>query len=92
MGLSILLCAAFSEKDLALGLLQTAVAQLIPQPLSSIPAEKLWNHLQELQEPQETQEAAYRWAPAPHLPFYSQNHTPISTAPAAIVSGLLTHP
>lgn len=54
-----LLYAPSKEKDLALGLLQTAVAQLIPQPLSSIPAEKLWNHLQELQEPQETQEAAY---------------------------------
>lgn len=58
----------FSEKDLALGLLQTAVAQLIPQPLPSIPAEKLWNHLQDLQEPpQETLQATYRWAPHPPL-------------------------
>ncbi|XP_021061082.1 protein TBATA isoform X1 [Mus pahari] len=54
-----LLYAPSKEKDLALGLLQTAVAQLIPQPLPSIPAEKLWNHLQELQEPPETQEATY---------------------------------
>ncbi|XP_052020084.1 protein TBATA isoform X1 [Apodemus sylvaticus] len=55
-----LLYAPPKEKDLVLGLLQTAVAQLMPQPLPSIPAEKLWNHLQELQEPpQETQQATY---------------------------------
>ncbi|XP_028632714.1 protein TBATA [Grammomys surdaster] len=55
-----LLYAPPKEKDLALGLLQTAVAQLIPQSLPTIPAEKLWNHLQELQEPpQETQQATY---------------------------------
>ncbi|XP_021029962.1 protein TBATA isoform X3 [Mus caroli] len=67
-----LLYAPSKEKDLALGLLQTAVAQLIPQPLPSIPAEKLWNHLQELQELQETQEAAYspslRKTKSPPLP------------------------
>ncbi|XP_051009066.1 protein TBATA [Acomys russatus] len=55
-----LLYAPPKEKDLALGLLQTAVAQLLPQPLPSIPAEKLLNQLQELQElPQETQQATY---------------------------------
>ncbi|XP_076772659.1 protein TBATA isoform X2 [Arvicanthis niloticus] len=55
-----LLYAPPKEKDLALGLLQTAVAQLIPQSLPTIPAEKLWNQLQELQEPpQETQQATY---------------------------------
>ncbi|XP_031202784.1 protein TBATA isoform X6 [Mastomys coucha] len=55
-----LLYAPPKEKDLALGLLQTAMAQLIPQPLPSIPAEKLWNHLQDLQEPpQETLQATY---------------------------------
>ncbi|XP_069913896.1 protein TBATA isoform X7 [Oryctolagus cuniculus] len=46
-----LLYAPPKEKDLALGLLQTAVAQLLPQPLVSIPAEKLLHQLQEVQEP-----------------------------------------
>ncbi|XP_063135736.1 protein TBATA isoform X8 [Rattus norvegicus] len=55
-----LLYAPPKEKDLALGLLQTALAQLIPQPLPSIPAEKLWHQLQELQDPpQEIQQATY---------------------------------
>ncbi|XP_060056805.1 protein TBATA isoform X6 [Erinaceus europaeus] len=48
-----LLYAPQKEKDLALGLLQTAVAQLLPQPLVSIPEEKLLNQLQEVQESQE---------------------------------------
>lgn len=61
-----------SEKDLALGLLQTAVAQLLPQPLVSIPTEKLLNQLQEVHEPpQEKQEPPCRWAPHPALPFCS---------------------
>lgn len=61
--LRMLPCAVFSEKELALGLLQTAVAQLLPQPLPFIPEEKLLNQLQELQETsQETQQATYRWA------------------------------
>lgn len=56
----------FSEKDLALGLLQTAVAQLISQPSPCLPAEQLLNQLQELQKPpQETQQATYRWAQGP---------------------------
>ncbi|XP_040588384.1 protein TBATA isoform X7 [Mesocricetus auratus] len=55
-----LLYAPPKEKDLALGLLQTAVARLMPQPLPSLPAEKLLNQVQELQEPpQETQQATY---------------------------------
>ncbi|XP_011782924.1 PREDICTED: protein TBATA isoform X3 [Colobus angolensis palliatus] len=52
-----LLYAPPKEKDLALGLLQTAVAQLLPQPLVSIPTEKLLNQLQDVQQPpQEKQE------------------------------------
>ncbi|XP_052599897.1 protein TBATA [Peromyscus californicus insignis] len=54
-----LLYAPPKEKDLALGLLQTALAQLIPQPLLSLPEENLLNQLQELQEPQETQQTTY---------------------------------
>ncbi|XP_037353144.2 protein TBATA [Talpa occidentalis] len=50
-----LLYAPPKEKDLALGLLQTAVAQLLPEPLLSIPAEKLLDQLQEVQELQEKQ-------------------------------------
>ncbi|XP_063566086.1 protein TBATA isoform X22 [Gorilla gorilla gorilla] len=56
-----LLYAPPKEKDLALGLLQTAVAQLLPQPLVSIPTEKLLNQLQEVREPpQEKQEPPCR--------------------------------
>ncbi|KAL2769797.1 protein TBATA isoform b [Daubentonia madagascariensis] len=59
-----LLCAPPKEKDLALGLLQTAVAQLLPQPLTSIPAEKLLNQLEEVQEPlQENQQPPYSQSP-----------------------------
>ncbi|XP_007454764.1 PREDICTED: protein TBATA [Lipotes vexillifer] len=55
-----LLYAPPKEKDMALGLLQTAVAQLLPQALVSIPAEKLLNQLQEIQEPlQERQQLPY---------------------------------
>lgn len=55
-----------TEKDRALGLLQTAVAQLLPQALVSIPSEKLLNQLQEIQEPlQERQQLPYRWASHP---------------------------
>lgn len=66
--------ALLTEKDMALGLLQTAVAQLLPQPLLSISAEKLLNQLQEVQElSQERQQLPYRWAflhtsPAPLFP------------------------
>ncbi|XP_042636860.1 protein TBATA [Orycteropus afer afer] len=59
-----LLSAPPKEKDLALGLLQTAVAQLLPQPLVSIPAEKLLNQLQEVQNPsQEKQQPHYSQSP-----------------------------
>ncbi|XP_065377016.1 protein TBATA isoform X14 [Macaca fascicularis] len=67
-----LLYAPPKEKDLALGLLQTAVAQLLPQPLVSIPTEKLLNQLQDVhQPPQEKQEPPCRWAPTPPLTFCS---------------------
>ncbi|XP_076981128.1 protein TBATA isoform X2 [Tamandua tetradactyla] len=56
-----LLSAPPKEKDLVLGLLQTAVAQLLPQPLVSIPTEQLLGQLQEVQEqPQETQQPRSR--------------------------------
>lgn len=59
-----LLYAPPKEKDMALGLLQTAVAQLLPQPLVSIPEEKLLNQLQEIQEPsQEKQQLPYSQSP-----------------------------
>ncbi|XP_057593476.1 protein TBATA isoform X6 [Hippopotamus amphibius kiboko] len=59
-----LLYAPPKEKDMALGLLQTAVAQLLPQPLASIPADKLLNQLQEIQEPlQERQQRPYSQSP-----------------------------
>ncbi|XP_004680858.1 PREDICTED: protein TBATA [Condylura cristata] len=58
-----LLYAPPKEKDLALGLLQTAVAQLLPQPLLSIPAEKLLDQLQEVQELQEKQPAPSSQSP-----------------------------
>ncbi|XP_054584929.1 protein TBATA [Eptesicus fuscus] len=52
------------EKELALGLLQTAVAQLLPQGLVSIPTEKLLNQLQDVQEPpQERQQSNYSQSP-----------------------------
>ncbi|XP_069317031.1 protein TBATA [Eulemur rufifrons] len=59
-----LLYAPPREKDLALGLLQTAVAQLLPQPLTSLPAERLLNQLEEVQEsPQENQQLPYSQSP-----------------------------
>ncbi|KAM8956549.1 protein TBATA isoform 6-T8 [Lycaon pictus] len=59
-----LLYAPPKEKDLALGLLQTAVAQQFPQPLASIPLEKLLHQLQEFQEPsQEKQQPPYSQSP-----------------------------
>ncbi|XP_016077165.1 PREDICTED: protein TBATA [Miniopterus natalensis] len=52
------------EKDLALRLLQTAVAQLLPKALVSIPTEKLLNQLQKVQEsPQERQEPSGSLSP-----------------------------
>nr|XP_012618058.1 protein TBATA isoform X3 [Microcebus murinus] len=52
-----LLYASPKEKDLVLGLLQTAVAQFLPQPLTSIPVERLLNQLEEVQDsPQENQQ------------------------------------
>ncbi|XP_032986819.1 protein TBATA isoform X1 [Rhinolophus ferrumequinum] len=55
-----LLYASPEEKDLALRLLQTAVDQLLPQALVSIPTEKLLNQLQEVQElPQERVQPPY---------------------------------
>ncbi|XP_004383319.1 protein TBATA [Trichechus manatus latirostris] len=66
-----LLCAPPKEKDLALGLLQTAVAQLLSQPLVSIPTEKLLNQLQEAQDaPQEKQQ-----------PYYSQSSKKTKSPP-----------
>uniref|UniRef100_A0A8C3YKY4 Thymus, brain and testes associated n=1 Tax=Catagonus wagneri TaxID=51154 RepID=A0A8C3YKY4_9CETA len=59
-----LLYAPPKEKDMALGLLQTAVAQLLPQPLVSIPAEKLLSQLQEIQgPPQERPQLPYSQSP-----------------------------
>ncbi|XP_059518449.1 protein TBATA [Myotis daubentonii] len=59
-----LLYAPPKEKALALGLLQTAVAQLLPQGLVSIPTEKLLNQLQDVQEPsQERQQPTYSQSP-----------------------------
>uniref|UniRef100_A0A8C0NA68 Thymus, brain and testes associated n=1 Tax=Canis lupus familiaris TaxID=9615 RepID=A0A8C0NA68_CANLF len=59
-----LLYAPPKEKDLALGLLQTAVAQQFPQPLASIPLEKLLHQLQEFQEPsQEKKQPPYSQSP-----------------------------
>nr|XP_023448088.2 protein TBATA isoform X2 [Dasypus novemcinctus] len=59
-----LLSAPPKEKDLALGLLQTAVAQLLPQPLISIPTEQLLCQLQEVQEPpQGTQQLQHSQSP-----------------------------
>lgn len=58
--------AVLTEKDTALGLLQTAVAQLLPQPLVSIPAEKLLNQLLEVQDSlQERHQLPYRWVSYP---------------------------
>ncbi|XP_019567977.2 protein TBATA isoform X1 [Rhinolophus sinicus] len=51
-----LLYASPKEKDLALRLLQTAVDQLLPQALVSIPTEQLLNQLQEIQEPPQERE------------------------------------
>ncbi|XP_037660735.1 protein TBATA isoform X1 [Choloepus didactylus] len=45
-----LLSASPKDKDLVLGLLQMAVAQLLPQPLISIPTEQLLGQIQEVQE------------------------------------------
>nr|XP_054098931.1 protein TBATA isoform X6 [Callithrix jacchus] len=66
------------EKDLALGLLQTAVAQLLPQPLVSIPTEKLLNQLQEMQEPpQEKQELPCSQSPKKtKIPPFSKSEKP----------------
>ncbi|XP_016871336.1 protein TBATA isoform X3 [Homo sapiens] len=75
-----LLYAPPKEKDLALGLLQTAVAQLLPQPLVSIPTEKLLSQLPEVHEPpQEKQEPPCRWAPHPALPFCSLLSSQVSS-------------
>ncbi|XP_070220820.1 protein TBATA [Bos mutus] len=59
-----LLYAPAKEKDMALGLLQTAVAQLLPQPLVPIPAEKLLNQLLEVQDSlQERHQLPYSQSP-----------------------------
>ncbi|XP_023619351.1 protein TBATA [Myotis lucifugus] len=65
------------EKELALGLLQTAVAQLLPQGLVSIPTETLLNQLQEVQDSsQERQQPNYSQSPktskTPPLPKSEQ--------------------
>lgn len=68
------LLPVLTEKELALGLLQTAVAQLLPQGLVSIPTEKLLNQLQDVQEPPpERQQLNYRWAsPLPLAPLFPE--------------------
>uniref|UniRef100_A0A2K5PYF1 Thymus, brain and testes associated n=1 Tax=Cebus imitator TaxID=2715852 RepID=A0A2K5PYF1_CEBIM len=73
-----LLYAPPKEKDLALGLLQTAVAQLLPQPLVSIPTENLLNQLQEMQEPpQEKQEPPCSQSPKKtKTPPFSKSEKP----------------
>lgn len=66
--------AMLTEKDLALRLLQMAVAQLLPQALVSIRMEQLLNQLQKVQgPPQEREQPPYRWASHPSLPLCSQN-------------------
>ncbi|KAB0398335.1 hypothetical protein E2I00_001295, partial [Balaenoptera physalus] len=73
-----LLYAPPKEKDMALGLLQTAVAQLLPQPLVSIPAEKLLNQLQEIQEPlQERQQLPYSHLSSQPIPEEDEDTTSI---------------
>uniref|UniRef100_A0A8C9URT3 Thymus, brain and testes associated n=1 Tax=Spermophilus dauricus TaxID=99837 RepID=A0A8C9URT3_SPEDA len=58
-----LLYATPTEKDLALALLQRAVSQLLPQPSASLPAERLLNQPQQIQEaPQEKLHSPSRWA------------------------------
>lgn len=66
-----LLYAPAKEKDMALGLLQTAVAQLLPQPPVSIPEEKLLNQLLEVQD---------SLLERPQLP-YSQSPKKMKTPP-----------
>ncbi|XP_061018998.1 protein TBATA isoform X1 [Dama dama] len=66
-----LLYAPAKEKDMALGLLQTAVAQLLPQPPVSIPEEKLLNQLLEVQDSLQER---------PQLP-YSQSPKKMKTPP-----------
>ncbi|KAM5240492.1 protein TBATA [Hipposideros larvatus] len=59
-----LLYASPKEKDLALRLLQIAVAQLLPQALVSLPTEQLLNQLQEVQgPPQEREQPSYSQSP-----------------------------
>nr|XP_054098934.1 protein TBATA isoform X12 [Callithrix jacchus] len=82
------------EKDLALGLLQTAVAQLLPQPLVSIPTEKLLNQLQEMQEPpQEKQELPCSQSPKKtKIPPFSKSEKPGSGPALPVLSCLLPLP
>ncbi|XP_010604431.1 protein TBATA [Fukomys damarensis] len=80
-----LLYAPPQEKDLALGLLQTAVAQLLPQPLESIPAETLLDQLQEVQQPpQERPQAPYSQSlkKSPPLP---QSEKPVYIGKAQVL-------
>ncbi|XP_021115230.1 protein TBATA isoform X4 [Heterocephalus glaber] len=82
-----LLYAPLQEKDLALGLLQTAVAQLLPRPLDSIPAETLLDQLQEVQEPpQEKPQPPYsqslKKAKSPPLP---QSEKPVYIGKAQVL-------
>ncbi|XP_053438735.1 protein TBATA isoform X1 [Nycticebus coucang] len=71
-----LLYAPPKEKDLALGLLQIAVAQLLPQPLTTMPTEKLLNQLIEVQELQENQ-APYSQSPKKtKIPPLAENEKP----------------
>ncbi|XP_078201782.1 protein TBATA isoform X5 [Callithrix jacchus] len=89
-----LLYAPPKEKDLALGLLQTAVAQLLPQPLVSIPTEKLLNQLQEMQEPpQEKQELPCSQSPKKtKIPPFSKSEKPGSGPALPVLSCLLPLP
>ncbi|XP_072827455.1 protein TBATA isoform X2 [Vicugna pacos] len=81
-----LLYAPPKEKDMALGLLQTAVAQLLPQPLVSISAEKLLNQLQEVQElSQERQQLPYSQSPKTKTPPLSNSEEPENIGKAQVL-------
>ncbi|XP_015976493.1 protein TBATA [Rousettus aegyptiacus] len=72
-----LLYAPPKEKDLALGLLQTAVAQLLPQALDSIPTEQLLNQLQKVQEPpQEREQPPYSQSKKTKTPSLLKSEKP----------------
>ncbi|XP_012656809.1 protein TBATA isoform X2 [Otolemur garnettii] len=71
-----LLYAPPKEKDLALGLLQIAVAQLLPQPLTTMPTKKLLNQLEEVQELQENQAPCSQSPKKMKTPPLAENEKP----------------